>query len=349
VGTIRNEHNKIILKDKKFTDQSIEIEDCTNCKIIGCDFSYDGDDEEMLILNNCVGCVVSDCEFHDKIKKGLFMKIVGEKSKDNVIERCMFRDNTFDGDNGGEPIRIGNSDCSGCEFNTIVRYCHFLNLRGDPETVSIKSCGNTLENNIHEKCESNFTIRHGGFNTIQNNMFIGSGGIRVFGEGNVITGNYHQNNDNSDFPPLALCKGSVETDPYLNSDGKHRGKNHYDIHDEYAVAKNNLIDGNTYENCEGSCVVWGKKRKPEHMRIPKKNKFRKNTLIADDSDSSLLKFDETEVADNEFEDNQLYGEKAKSGDIPQEAIKKLSTRPEIKIPDAGPKAAKVAAATAPPS
>jgi hypothetical protein len=79
------------------------------------------------------------------------------------------------------------------------------------------------------------------------------------------------------------------------------------------------------------------------MRIPKKNKFRKNTLIADDSDSSLLKFDETEVADNEFEDNQLYGEKAKSGDIPQEAIKKLSTRPEIKIPDAGPKAAKVAA------
>ena len=99
MGTIRNEHNKIILKDKKFTDQSIEVEDCTNCKIIGCDFSYDGDDEEMLILNNCVGCVVSDCEFHDKIKKGLFMKIVGEKSMDNVIERCMFRDNTFDGDN----------------------------------------------------------------------------------------------------------------------------------------------------------------------------------------------------------------------------------------------------------
>jgi hypothetical protein len=44
------------------------------------------------------------------------------------------------------------------------------------------------------------------------------------------------------------------------------------------------------------------------------------------------------------------GKIAKSGDdIPEEAIKKLSTRPEIKIPDAGPKAAKMTAAAAAPS
>jgi hypothetical protein len=35
--------------------------------------------------------------------------------------------------------------------------------------------------------------------------------------------------------------------------------------------------------------------------------------------------------------------------MPEETIKKLSKRPEIKIPDAGPKAAKVTAATAVPS
>lgn len=46
-----------------------------------------------------------------------------------------------------------------------------------------------------------------------------------------------------------------------------------------------------------------------------------------------------------------YREKANSGgdDISEEAIKKLSTRPEIKIPDAGPKAAKVTTAAAAPS
>jgi hypothetical protein len=39
----------------------------------------------------------------------------------------------------------------------------------------------------------------------------------------------------------------------------------------------------------------------------------------------------------------LCGKSKKGGDIPEEAIKKLSTRLEIKIkiPDAGPKAAKM--------
>jgi hypothetical protein len=88
--------------------------------------------------------------------------------------------------------------------------------------------------------------------------------------------------------------------------------------------------------------VWGKKKKPEQTRTPKKNKFRNNTMIADDKDSTFLKFDDTE--DNVFEDNKLYGEKAKRGDIPEEAITKLSTRPEIKIPDAGPKVSQLAEA-----
>lgn len=44
-----------------------------------------------------------------------------------------------------------------------------------------------------------------------------------------------------------------------------------------------------------------------------------------------------------------YGEKAKSGGMPEETIKRSSNRPEFKIPDAGPKAAKVTAATAAPS
>jgi len=52
----------------------------------------------------------------------------------------------------------------------------------------------------------------------------------------------------------------------------------------------------------------------------------------------MLKFHEAEVADNLFEDNKLYGKKARGADIPKEAIKDLSTRPEIKILDAGPKA-----------
>jgi hypothetical protein len=68
-----------------------------------------------------------------------------------------------------------------------------------------------LENNIQEKSESNFTIRHDGFNTIRNIMFIDSGGITVSGDSNAITDNYHQNSDNSDSLPLAVRKGGIET------------------------------------------------------------------------------------------------------------------------------------------
>jgi hypothetical protein len=85
-----------------------------------------------------------------------------------------------------------------------VASLQFRNLKGDSETVSTKSYGNVLENNIQEKCESNFTIRHDSFNTIRNNMCTGSHDITVSGDSNAITCNYHQNNDNSDFLTLAV-------------------------------------------------------------------------------------------------------------------------------------------------
>lgn len=347
---IHDEKNETILKNRTIKDQEVTIEECTECKIVDCDFSFDGNDETMLTLKNCVGCVVSECEFHDKRKKGLFIKIAGEKSKGNVIEGCTFRDHTFPGEivdgklkkNGGEPIRIGNSDLSGVEFKTTVRHCVFRNLKGDPETVSIKSCGNVLENNLHEDCESNFTIRHGGLNIIRNNVFKGSGGIRVLGDGNEITGNIHQNNANKAFPPLSIWKGNVQTDRNFVSDGKPSGKMGDRTHAEYARSKNNLIEGNIYDNCEGTCVVWGrfnkKNGRPAQKLRPIKNNIRNNMIIADNIVSTLLlKFDDdANMADNVFEANKLFGEKAKRGDMRQEAIEILSTRPVIEIPDTEP-------------
>ena len=67
-----------------------------------------------------------------------------------------------------------------------VASLQFRNLKGDSETVSTKSYGNVLENNIQEKCESNFTIRHDSFNTIRNNMCTGSHDITVSGDSNAI-------------------------------------------------------------------------------------------------------------------------------------------------------------------
>jgi hypothetical protein len=64
------------------------------------------------------------------------------------------------------------------------------------------------------------------------------------------------------------------------------------------------------------------------------NEFRSNVIIADQKDSTLLKFsDDADVADNRFEDNGLYGQNAKHGGLPQKAIKVLAMKPVLTIPE----------------
>lgn len=171
-----------------------------------------------------------------------------------------------------EPIRLGGSPISGCWFGTTVSWCLFDKLAADVETVSIKSCGNVLENNKHVDCDSSFTIRHGGYNKIQNNVFIGCGGIRVYGSKNEIRGNYHKNN-NSKKPPLTIATGTWEDDPNFNNKGEppvnDKGEHVNEegcSHHVYARAKFNTIADNTYDNCKVACVTWGtghNKLKPE--------------------------------------------------------------------------------------
>jgi hypothetical protein len=373
---ISDKHNQTILKDKEI-DEEVEISKCTNCtienvkfsqrvevsacevlKIMKCDFTYNKNDTTMLTLKNCVKSEVTKCDFHDKDTYGLLIKLIGEDTKDNVIQGCKFYKFKYDGNENAEPIRIGDSRLSGCIFNTTVRYCHFDNLQADVETVSIKSCGNTLEYNKHENCRSSFVIRHGGLNKIRNNLFIGSGGIRVYGDNNEITGNYHQNNSNESKPPLIIANGTLEDDPNFESEGKPKG-NEGCGHAVYARTKNNIIRDNIYENCEGVCVNWGwkkyeldeedrkekdcngKKYKLKEKISPTKNTFENNIIVSDDNgneESSLVVFKEAEPNSNTFGGNQLYGKKSKKGDLPEDAITELSKKPEIKIPNVGPDA-----------
>jgi hypothetical protein len=86
----------------------------------------------------------------------------------------------------------------------------------------------------------------------------------------------------------------------------------------------------------------GKKYKLTEGFPPTKNKFRNNIIIGDNKESRLLELDAAKLEDNIFEANKVFGEKAKRGDMLQEAIESLSTRPEIKIPEAGPNVSKVA-------
>ncbi len=358
------EHNgRTVLRGRTIKDEPVKLKGCDDVKIIDCNFSYDETRKAMVTLDNCTRCKILKSEFHDKTTTGNFIKIIGEGSEENVIEDCVFRDHTYDQGNGGEALRIGESPYSGCIFKTKVRFCRFQKLRADDETVSIKSCGNLLEHNEHINCDSNFTIRHGGDNITRDNKFTGSGGIRVYGKGNKIIHNYHKknnsNNNQINRRPLIISNGNFEEDRNFDSQGR-PSKRKGCSHAVYAHVKENIIEDNIYDNCRGTCVVWGYKtykcepteREPDKCKKkcngsrytiggpkkPKKNEFRKNIIIGDEinGDTTLLLFNaDAEKLDNVFKDNKLH--KAKRGHIPEEQGDTLDRRPPFRIPDAGPR------------
>lgn len=346
VITEKNRDEKL---EKEISNKPVVLRGLKDYTIQGVTFSYNGDDDN-LVLEDCVECKLIDCTFRDRDKKGNFIHIRGAKTNSNRIEHCTFKNHTYynkDDNNGGEAIIIGLNTWTGFSFKTYVLNCEFNNCRGDPEIVSIKSCRNELRNNkvisTNEKkdgkplAQGNFVVRNGGFNIIEENVFEGAGGIRILGRKNEIRGNYHKNNGHPDFRPLAIENGDVEDDENFE-DGKPSEKEDKEP-ESYARAKENIIEGNIYEDCEGISVVWGKADRPEK---PRKNIFRNNKLIAVEKEARFLRvLNDAELDDeneNTFENNEMYGEKADHADMPEDAFEKLQRKPEFKIPAAGPHA-----------
>jgi hypothetical protein len=242
-----------VIENKEYKTEGLSLRGRSKVLIRNCDFSVNKTDETMLSLSNCQDCRVEGCKFHDKDTKGVGLKIAGPETKKIVVDNCEFYKLTYDQENGGEPVRIGNSHSSGVWFDCTVRNCYFHDLKADPETVSIKSCGNVIENCKHENCKSSFVIRHGGLAKIRNNRFKGEGGIRIYGYGNEITGNHFEDNQSDRFPPITLGWGNEEKDPNFIAPDKPSGREG-ESHSAYAQINKNTIKDNTYNNCSRTII-----------------------------------------------------------------------------------------------
>lgn len=97
------------------------------------------------------------------------------------------------GDNGNEPIRIGNGAQSTYSSRTVVEYNYFEDTgRGDSEAISVKSRDNTLRwNTMRNNPDAMFVFRNGDNNVAYGNFFIYSGGIRVKEANNIWVYNNH--------------------------------------------------------------------------------------------------------------------------------------------------------------
>ncbi|MEP6673706.1 MAG: chondroitinase-B domain-containing protein [Ferruginibacter sp.] len=116
----------------------------------------------------------------------------------HLIDSNYFNGRSYMGSNGGETMRIGDSNSSRTKgFNTI-EYNLFENCtQVEPEIVSNKSQYNTYRYNTFKNNHGGLTLRHGRYCTVYGNFFIVDDpnvteayGIRAIDKGHKIFNNY---------------------------------------------------------------------------------------------------------------------------------------------------------------
>lgn len=171
------------------------------CRLTDCSFEQtkEGGDKKSLWVNVYgANNRVDHCYFSGKQNKGTTLVVwVKEKPGAHRIDHNYFGPRPELGGNGGETIRIGDSDTSELVSQTIVESNYFERCNGEGEVVSNKSCENVFRYNLFERCEGALTLRHGHRCLIDANVFLGyeengTGGVRIIGEGHRVTNNYFE-------------------------------------------------------------------------------------------------------------------------------------------------------------
>lgn len=192
--TVKKIEDEIFKKPLERPKSGMSVKGKKNTVIEGLDFrGLNEDGGKQLAISDCEELTIRRCAFGKKTTLGVALNITGAKLKRVIVEYCLFEDMTYTESNGGEPCRLGNSQFSGCVFESTVRKSIFRNLKSDPEAISIKSVGNTVEDCFFIANNANVTVRHGGMTTIHHNYFQTSGGIRLHGYGNKVKYNAFEN------------------------------------------------------------------------------------------------------------------------------------------------------------
>ena len=193
--------------------------------------------------------VVERCHFEGKTSKGTLLVVwlpeeAGGTPPKHRIERNYFGPRPRLGKNGGEIIRIGDSERSMQRAECVVAGNYFEKCDGEVECISNKSCGNVYRANTFVECQGTVTMRHGNGCLIEGNVFQGNhrkqtGGIRVIGEDHVVKGNY-LNGIEGDEARSAIClQNGIEGSP---ANG-------------YFQVKRAVVENNSVLDCKTSITI----------------------------------------------------------------------------------------------
>ncbi len=148
------------------------------------------------------------------------------------------------GKNGGETIRLGDSNTSMITAACIVEHNLFEKCDGEAECISNKSCGNHYRHNHFHGVSGTLTLRHGNGCRVENNVFIGkgakgTGGVRIIGEDHVVTGNWFEDLTGDDERSAMCFMLGIPNSP----------------DNGYFQVKRATVSGNTFLNCEHNVLI----------------------------------------------------------------------------------------------
>jgi poly(beta-D-mannuronate) lyase len=194
---------------------------------------------------------IDHCSFVNKKNMGVLLAVIlyDERSRENFhrIDSNYFGVRLPLASNTGEIIRVGVSQH--CEFNsnTQILNNYFEHCDGETEIISIKSGSNIIRNNLFKECQGTVVLRHGNFNTVENNIFLGNnkpgtGGVRIINKGQWVVNNlFYQCRGDGFRSPLSIMNG-VPNSP----------ANRYVAVTDAVVSNNSFIECTPISFCEGS-------------------------------------------------------------------------------------------------
>lgn len=243
--------------------------------------------------------------FMNKKTKGVFVLIFG---KYTTMDHNYFHNQSYSGGNGGECVRIGNSEHALESYYSKIEYNLFEMCNGDMEAISVKSSRNTFSANTFRGNDGSLTFRHGNNNVADGNFFLdGENGIRSYGHGHKIINNYFGGLTGSgSLTPLVIGSGTVEEDLTRSNS-------------EHSRSRDVVVAFNTFYNNQGTYMRIGEDFRP----LPPANVTVAHNILAGNT-GTLVSYDAGE--DIVWTKNILYGS-ANKGNMPASGY--VSLNPEL--------------------
>ena len=181
-----------------------------NCRVTDCgviDFNPESHDVKSYWASLYgVSNRVDHCRFENKTDGGPTLTVWLEGTEPNYhrVDHNYFLHRPKLGRNGGETMRVGDSDTSMLISRTLVEENLFEDCSGEAEYISNKSCENTYRRNTILASKGALVLRHGNRNTVEGNWFFGrhvpgTGGVRLIGEDQHVFNNYFDGLDGKEF------------------------------------------------------------------------------------------------------------------------------------------------------